>query len=226
MIQGQSVLGLIPARGGSKGIPRKNVRPVAGKPLIAWTVEAALGSRVIDRVVLTTDNDEIAEVAASFGCEVPFRRPAELASDETDTLDAVLHALDNLDKSYDWLVLLQPTSPLRLSADIDSAVEACLAAGAASCVSVTDVEKPPAWMYTLRDNRLQPLLDSNVAARRQVAPKAFALNGAVYVIRVDHLRRIRSFVDADTVAYIMPRERSIDVDVELDLRLVEFMKAN
>lgn len=132
MYEGMTFLALIPARGGSKGIPRKNVRPLSGKPLISYTIEAALNSVVIDDVVVTTDDEEIAEVARSYGAEIPFMRPAELAADESKTIDCVVHARDTLramDREYDAIVLLQPTSPLRVAEDIDAAASVWMTHG-------------------------------------------------------------------------------------------------
>lgn len=213
MIAGLSVLALVPARGGSKGLPGKNIRPVDGRPLLDFTVAAARASRSVDRVVLSTDDDAIAQVALASGCEVPFRRPAQLASDEARSIDVVFHALDSL-PAHDLVVLLQPTSPLRAAADIDAACTALIDSGAPACVSVTLAEQSPWWMYCLDDGQhLRPLLDTpGAATRRQDLPAVYTLNGAVYVARTEWLRRSGTFVTADTVAYVMPQERSIDID--------------
>src|SRR5688500_10349967 len=142
MIAGRSVLALIPARGGSKGLPGKNLLPVDGRPLLDWTVQAARRSRYIDRVVLSSDDPAIIAAGLAAGCDAPFVRPAELASDTAGTLEVVEHALDRL-PGYDVLVLLQPTSPLRTAGDIDGACERMVASGAGSCVSVSLVEQSP-----------------------------------------------------------------------------------
>lgn len=225
MIGGKSVLALIPARGGSKGVPGKNVRPAGGKPLIAWTVEAAKASRYVDRVILSSDDQSIAAVAAQFGCEVPFMRPAELATDEADSMDVVRHALKALPERYELLVLLQPTSPLRTSADIDTMLERYLQSGAQTCVSVCEPDKSPYWMMTMAtDGVVRPLFPpEQVPSRRQDAPPIFALNGAIYVAPADHLAAGGGFVTKDTVGYVMPKERSFDIDTELDLRLADFL---
>lgn len=212
MIQGLSVLALITARGGSKGLPGKNVRPVQGRPLIDFTIAAARGAAYVDRVVLSTDNDEIAQVAEGCGCEVPFRRPAALASDTATSMDVVLHALDQLPQ-HDIVVLLQPTSPARESGDIDAAVQRLLEANAPACVSVCAAEESPYWMFSLGHHaRLKPLLDTPAATRRQDLPPVYVLNGAVYAARTDALKRMGSFLGPETVAHVMPRERSIDID--------------
>jgi N-acylneuraminate cytidylyltransferase len=227
MLAGYRILGLIPARGGSKALPRKNVLPLAGKPLIAWTIDAALSSKYLDRIVLSSDDPEIMEVSKAWGCEVPFQRPADLAAAETPTIDAVLHALDQLPE-YDYIVLLQPTSPLRTAEDIDGAVEVCIATQAPSCVSVVSVEKSPHWMYYLDpQRRLRPLLPGErTASRRQDTERVYALNGAVYVAQVSSLRETAQFVTEATVGYRMPVDRSPDIDTELDLRWCEFLLGN
>ncbi|WP_205451066.1 cytidylyltransferase domain-containing protein [Salinibacter ruber] len=148
MINGQSVLGVILARGGSKGLPRKNIRDLAGKPLIAWTIEAGHESEYLDRLILSSDDEEIMTVAEEHGCEVPFRRPDELAQDDTPSMDALLHALNQVE-SHDYVVLLQPTSPLRTADDIDATIARCHQNEGMPCVTVTETDKPPQWMFTL-----------------------------------------------------------------------------
>ncbi|MEI7967448.1 MAG: acylneuraminate cytidylyltransferase family protein [Betaproteobacteria bacterium] len=212
MIQGLSVLALITARGGSKGLPGKNLRPVNGRPLIDFTIAAARSAACVDRVVLSTDDDEIAHVAEAYGCIVPFRRPASLANDDAKSVDVVLDALDRL-PPHDIVVLLQPTSPAREAADIDATVQRLLDAQAPSCVSVCIAEESPYWMFSLNERaQLLPILARPAATRRQDLPRVFLLNGAVYAARTDALRRMGSFVGDETVAYVMPRERSIDID--------------
>jgi N-acylneuraminate cytidylyltransferase len=222
MIQGKKVLAVIPARGGSKGVPRKNIRNVAGKPLIAWTIEEAKKSAYIDRLVLSSEDMEIIEVARSLGCEVPFVRPLELAQDDTPGIEPVLHALSML-PGYDYIVLLQPTSPLRTVADIDSAVELCLHNKAKACVSVVVTEKDPHWMYILDDkSRLHPVLENgSTYTRRQDLPDIFAENGAIYIAEKEWLLQNRAFETSETIAYKMPRERSFDIDTDLDIILCE-----
>ncbi|MFC4768237.1 cytidylyltransferase domain-containing protein [Effusibacillus consociatus] len=222
MIQGKTVLAIIPARGGSKGVPRKNIREVAGKPLIAWTIEEAKKSKYIDRLILSTEDAEIMTVAESWGCEVPFQRPLELAQDDTPGIDTVLHAVDILSPKYDYVVLLQPTSPLRTAEDIDGCIEQCVNQGAPACVSVTEPEKSPYWMYTLDEgNALKPLVQTErLILRRQDLPKVYSLNGAVYVAECQWLREKKGFVNIGTVAFPMPHSRSVDVDTEFDLRVV------
>jgi len=227
MIGGKTVLAVIPARGGSKGVPRKNIRDVAGKRLIAWTIAAARKSVYIDRLILSSDDPEIIRVAGEWGCEAPFVRPAELARDDTPGIDPVLHALDALPDKYDYVVLLQPTSPLRAAQDIDGCIEKCSQTAAVACVSVTLPEKSPYWMFTLDgQGAMHPLLEAaGRYARRQDLPAVYALNGAVYVARTGWLAVTRTFVDAGTLAYVMPAERSLDIDSETDLLLAGMLLA-
>jgi N-acylneuraminate cytidylyltransferase len=220
VIAGRSVLALVPARGGSKGLPRKNVLPIAGKPLIAWSIEAARRSKYVDRVIVSSEDAEILAAATAAGAYAPFVRPASLAADDSSSVDVALHALEALDRSYDYLVLLQPTSPLRSTEDIDACLEACVQGEAPSCVSVTEPDKSPYWMYTLdARSRLVPLLPGQDFGRRQQLPRVFALNGAVYVTSTRSLRAHRSFVTAETVGWQMPRARAVDIDDDLDFRI-------
>ena len=216
MINGKRMLGVIPARGGSKGVPGKNIRLVAGKPLIAWTIEAAQSSKSLDHVVLTSDDREIIDVAKKYNCNAPFVRDSHLAIDTTPTVDVVLDALDRC-PGYEWVVLLQPTSPLRTAQDIDQAVEQCIAFNAPSCVSICLAKESPYWMFTLnQDQNLAPLLPNAAVTRRQDLPPVYSLNGAIYVAKSEWLRQERTFLTPDTVAYEMPVERSLDIDTETD----------
>ncbi|QHW32613.1 acylneuraminate cytidylyltransferase family protein [Paenibacillus rhizovicinus] len=227
MIGNKKVLAVIPARGGSKGLPRKNIRELAGKPLIAWTLEAAAASQYIDRCIVSTDDEEIAAVARQWGGDVPFLRPAHLAQDDTPGIAPVLHALDSC-SGYDYVVLLQPTSPLRTSGDIDGCLDKLRESDTPSCVSVTTVDKSPLWMYTLGDrDSMVPLLDTNTrAATRQQLPVFYMLNGAVYATECDWLRKQGLFINDETVAYVMPRERSQDIDTIEEFVHVEWMIAH
>ncbi len=225
MIDGCSVLGVILARGGSKGLPRKNIRDLAGKPLIAWTIEGGHESEYLDRLILSSDDEKIMAVAEEHGCEIPFQRPAVLARDDTPSMDALLHALDQF-PPYEFVVLLQPTSPLRTAADIDATITRCYESDAPVCVTVTETDKPPQWMYTLRgDKRLEPVLDQEqIVTRRQDAPDTYVVNGSVYVARTGWLKTHQTFFTEETVGYTMPDERSVDVDTEFDLELCKLLK--
>jgi CMP-N,N'-diacetyllegionaminic acid synthase len=221
VIQGRRVLGLITARGGSKGLPGKNILPLGGKPLIAWTIDAARSSRYIDRLVLSSDDPAIIQVAEAQGCEAPFQRPAELASDEATTMDVVFHALALL-PDFDLVVLLQPTSPLRSSFDIDACLELLVHAPAA--VSVRPAEDHPFLTFQFQNNGgLLPYAvpPAGQSLRRQDLPGAWCLNGAVYAADVGWLKEQRSFVSTQTSAHCMPAERSIDIDTLSDLHAAE-----
>jgi N-acylneuraminate cytidylyltransferase len=224
MINGQSVLAIIPARGGSKGVPRKNIREVAGKPLIAWTIAEAKKSKYIDRLILSSEDKEIIQVALEYGCEVPFVRPSELAQDDTPGIAPVLHAIVNLPEKYEYVVLLQPTSPLRSVADIDECIAKCALADSNACVTVTQAEQSPYWMYSVsHEGSVVPIVKNDGYLRRQDLPTAYVLNGAVYVARTDWLKRAKQFVAAETKAVIMPAERSLDIDTEDDLKTLSLM---
>lgn len=218
-----TLLALIPARGGSKGIPLKNIRPLCGKPLLQWSIDAALEAACVDRVVVSTDDPEIADVAKAGGADVPFLRPAELATDAAPGIAPVLHALEQLPQFTD-LLLLQPTSPLRTSADIEAIVALRRRAGRESAVSLTPSPKHPAWMYCLsQDQRLKPLLQLDESHCRQQLPLAYVLNGALYLASRAFLLKEQKFIREDTLGYVMPAERSVDIDTSLDWRWAEFL---
>lgn len=219
------ILALIPARGGSKGIPRKNVRPIAGKPLIAWTIEAALACEALAAVVVSTEDEEIAEVARAAGAETPFRRPAALATDETPGIGPVQHALQAL-PHFDAVLLLQPTSPLRTAGDIDGLLQMVKAAGATSAVSVCEVGDHPAWMFSRSgDGRLHPFLSDPRPARRQDMEALVTLNGAMYYADRDQVLVRERLVAEDSLGYVMPVERSIDIDTPFDWHVAEMLLA-
>lgn len=230
MIMGQQpkILGIIPARGGSKGLPGKNIRLLGGKPLIAWTIEAANKSKAITRAIVTSDDECIIAVARQWGGDVPFVRPAHLSDDSSNVLDAVLHAIANVSRSdqqplYDYIVLLQPTCPLREAHHIDAAVDQLIATKAPACVSVSSVEKSPYWMYQIQgDGTISPLLPHlGNNFRRQDTPPVYILNGAIYVICIKTLQQTRSFTPTGTVAYHMPGKSSYDIDTLEDFERVE-----
>jgi N-acylneuraminate cytidylyltransferase len=218
MIEGRKIIGIIPARGGSKTLPRKNLKILAGKPLIAWTIEEAHKSQYLDRVILSSEDAEIIAVAKEWACEVPFIRPVELASDETPGIEPVIHAISVIEEDYDYIVLLQPTSPLRTTKDIDDCIRYCVREDAPFCVSVTLVDKHPFWMHTLsEDQRLRVLIPTgSLVDRRQDLPPVYIPNGAIYVAKTDYLLKEKRFITKETLAYIMPEERSWDIDNQLD----------
>jgi CMP-N,N'-diacetyllegionaminic acid synthase len=224
MINNRKVLAIIPARGGSKGIPQKNIKEVAGKPLIAWTIEEAKKSRYIDRLILSSDDMDIINVAKQWNCEVPFVRPAEISQDDTPSNALILHAIENI-PGFDYIVLLQPTSPLRTVEDIDGCIEKCVFSSACACVSVAPTSKSPYWMYTLDSTHyMHPVLPAEKkATRRQDLPETYSLNGAVYVGYIPWFIQTKTFVTSETQAYIMPIDRSFDIDSFLDLDICDFL---
>lgn len=222
MIRGGRVLGIIPARGGSKGVPRKNLRSLAGKPLLQWTATAALASNLIDRLILSTDDDEIAQVGASLGLEVPFRRAADAACDTASAADVVRHAIAALDDHFDYLVYLQPTSPLRSTADIDGCLERLVFGDGDFCVSMHVSPALPEWMFYLGgDDRIEPVVERFDAQRRQDLRPCYVLNGAVYAARLDAFERAGTFLTDRTLGYVMPVERGVDLDEEVDFDMAE-----
>lgn len=218
------LLGLILARGGSKAIPGKNLAPVAGRPLIAWSIECGLASRHLDRLIVSTDSDDIADVARQWGAEVPFMRPASLAGDEATSAAGALHAVEAVGEDYDYVVLLQPTSPMRAVGDIDGAIEKCVDAGAASCATVCEATESP-WRAYVLDNAdvMHPVIPQGKIERRQDLEVAYVPNGAVFVASVQHLAHTMQFYNDGTLAYVMPRERSLDVDTPFDLQLIRLL---
>lgn len=223
---------LLPARGGSKGLPGKNIKPLAGKPLIAWTIEAARQSLAVERIVVSTDDEAIMACARDWGAEVPFRRPQSLASDTAEAVDVALHFLDwlatDLGGLPSWLVLLQPTSPLRRAADIDGALSLAMARDADAVIAVCPARPHPYWSKSLdEEGRLRAWLPETMSVvQRQALPPLYVPNGAVYGIRPEVLRAARTFAPANTVAWIMPESRSIDIDSAWDFLLADFVLGN
>lgn len=217
------VIGIITARGGSKGIPRKNIKELLGKPLIAYTVEAAKESGVFDRLILSTDDKEIAEVAKHYGCEVPFMRPPELAQDSTPHLPVLQHAVrwlkDNENYFPDYVMIFQPTAPLRQAFHICEAAELLQKTGADSLVSVSEVpgHHNPHWQFRLdAENRIRIFTGepfSQIIKRRQDLPKTYTRNGAIYLFKTELLfLPDPSFYGNDIRAYIMDEKYSVNID--------------
>ena len=233
MYKGKYILGLIPARGGSKGLPRKNIKPLLGKPLIAWTIEQALASKYLDRVVVSTDDKEIAEVSKKYGAEFPFIRPKQLATDEAKGIDVVLHTINwfrenDKQKQYDLIMLLQPTSPLRAKEDIDKAIEFLFLKEAKAIVSVCEVDHHPLWANTLpEDGCMKDFIRKEIINKnRQELPVVYRLNGAIYLAYCNYIKEQKNFFGEKTFAYIMPKNRSVDIDNEIDFKLTEILMKN
>ncbi|KHF38715.1 acylneuraminate cytidylyltransferase family protein [Halalkalibacter okhensis] len=227
MYKGSKILAIIPARGGSKGIPGKNIIDVNGKPLIQYTIDAAKGSRYIDKVVVSTDSTEIAEVAKSCGAEVPFLRPDFLASDSAKTIDALVHCVKKLQdcgEKYDYIVLLQPTQPLRTSLHIDEAIMEIINSGVTSLVSISLVKEHPILMRTLNAEKatLSNLLKTPSTVRRQDFPNYYKVNGAIYINSIKHFNNTISLND-NKHAYIMDQKYDLDIDDYNDLELLRII---
>jgi N-acylneuraminate cytidylyltransferase/CMP-N,N'-diacetyllegionaminic acid synthase len=225
MYQRKKVLAIIPARGGSKRLPRKNILDLNGKPLIAWTIDAALKSKYIDKTIVSTDDKEIADISTKYGAEVPFIRPAHLSTDTASSIDVVFHAVEFLKKNneqYDIVILLQPTSPLRTTKDINKALE-MLNNKTKAVISVCETDHPPLWSNTLpEDHSMKDFIRPEIKNKRsQDLPKFYRLNGAIYISEVNYLKINNGFLGEQTKAFIMPRERSIDIDSLLDFILVK-----
>ncbi|MGE0040269.1 MAG: NTP transferase domain-containing protein [Vicinamibacterales bacterium] len=210
------VLAIVTARGGSKGLPRKNILPLAGKPVIAHTLDAARRAPSVDRVVVSTDDEEIAAIARAHGGEVPFLRPAELARDETLIFPVLIHALDWL-KAHDgyvpdYVLLLQPTSPFRAPEDIEAAVRIATETGGDAVISVGPAHQHPHWMKSVAaDGRLVDFMP-DMPFRRQELGELYALNGAIYLVATPVLLERQTFYTKSTYAYVMPAERSLDIE--------------
>ena len=222
MISGKRLLAIIPARSGSKRLPRKNILDLAGKPLIAWTIEAALESKYIDRIVVSTASKEISSISRKYGADVPFMRPDELATDETTSIDVVLHQLDQLEEcndSYSYVILLQPTSPLRTAENIDESVELLKSRNSDAVISVCKVEHSPLWCNTIpADGSLLNFLDDSILNKRsQDLNQYYRLNGAIYLCNIKLLKKEKNFfLKSNSIAYKMNEEQSIDIDSKND----------
>ena len=218
----KTFLAIIPARGGSKRLPRKNILDLCGKPLISWSIEAALKSKYISKVVVSSDDEEILNISSNFGADI-IKRPYELANDTATTFDTVKHTIDNFE-NYDYIVLLQPTSPLRNEKHIDEAIELLEEKQADAIVSVCEMDHSPLWSNTLpKDGNMNNFLRDEVLNKRsQDLEKYYRVNGAVYICKTDKLLENKSFFLKDNIfAYIMDRKSSIDIDEEIDFLFVQ-----
>ena len=223
MLEGKTFLAIIPARGGSQRLPRKNILDLAGKPLIAWSIEAALKSEYIDKVIVSSDDEEILQVSSSFGSDT-LKRPDELATDISTSFDAIKHTIDNT-KEYDYIILLQPTSPLRNFSHIDEAIQTLVDKDADAVISVCEMDHSPLWSNTLpKDENMSLFIRDEVKNRRsQDLEDYYRLNGAVYICKTDLLLKEETFFIKENIyAYKMDRKSSIDIDEKIDFKLAEF----
>jgi CMP-N,N'-diacetyllegionaminic acid synthase len=222
------ILTLIPARSGSKGLPGKNIRPFLGKPLIAHTINAARDSEVAGRIVVSTDDPDIARVAVDWGSEAPFLRPPSIASDESPVLAAALHAVDWFirNESWEprWLLLLQPTSPLRTADDIRHAFDLLAKTDADAVVSVSETKSHPHWVKSLTgEGFLRPFVEGQSAPpRRQDLPPAYALNGMIFLVRISTLREESAFCPRRSLPLVIPASRAFDIDTAHDFLIAEY----
>jgi len=225
------VLAVIPARGGSKGVPRKNIRMVGGKPLIAYTIESALAVRKrLHRLIVSTDDVEIASIARDYGAEVPFMRPPDLGGDKIPMVPVLQHAVKLIEEmdgvTLDWVLLLQPTCPFRSPEDIQAAMDLAAQGGCDSVISVVQVlAHHPILMKKIENNRLVPFVIEEVEGtrRQDYNPPAYMRNGCIYLTNRDNLLKNNSIWGRVIRPYVMPEDRSVNVDSELDMKLVEFM---
>ena len=220
----KTFLAIIPARGGSKRLPRKNILDLCGKPLISWSIDAALKSKYISKVVVSSDDEEILNISSNFGADI-IKRPYELANDTATTFDAVKHTIDNFE-NYDYIVLLQPTSPLRNENQIDEAIELLEEKQADAIVSVCEMDHSPLWSNTLpKDGNMNNFLKDEILNKRsQDLEKYYRLNGAIYICKTEKLIENKSFLLKDNIfAYIMNRENSVDIDEEIDFKMANML---
>lgn len=224
MYKDKTFLAIIPARGGSKRLPRKNILELSGKPLIVWSIEAGLQSKYIDKVVVTSDDDAILQIAKKSGA-TPLQRPKELASDTATTFDALKHVIETLEQ-YDYVVLLQPTSPLRSVKHIDEAIELLYSKNADAVVSVCEMEHSPLWSNTLPEDRamFHFVRDEVKNKRSQDLETYYRINGAIYICDIKKLLEEKTFFLKESIfAYTMERKNSIDIDEEMDLKFAEVL---
>ena len=220
------ILTVISARGGSKRIPNKNIKNFCGKPLIAWTIEAALKAKNLGRVIVTTDNKKIASISEEYGAEVPFLRPPHLAKDETPGIDPVLHVISEI-SGYEWVLLLQPTSPLRDDEDINNMIEFSKTKISPSFVSITNKSIDPANIFYLKnDFFISHFLKNDKYLKSIGKDDVFILNGAMYLSKINYLLKKKSFVTNETIGYVMSSKKSIDIDNEIDWEIATFLKNN
>lgn len=220
------VLAIIPARGGSKGVHRKNIRFLGGRPLISYCIGTALNCAKVDRVMVSTEDSEIAEIAREWGAEVPCLRPAEMAADDSRVVDSVLHAMEwtKREEGYvpDRVMLLQPTSPFVASSDIDAAVELSAADGIDGVVSVCEADPPPFWMHKLGDDSALVDFEHTVhESRRQDLRPVFGRNGAIFLTKTSWMIKHETFFHGKVLGYVMDQERSLDINTETDFVIGE-----
>jgi len=227
MIENKKILAIIPARGGSKRLPKKNILPLLGKPLISWTIEAAKKSKFIDTTMVSTDCPEIEQISNNCGANVPYLRSSALSGDTATSMDVIFDVLkyyESQNKFFDLVLLLQPTSPLRTQTDINNAIELFMKKDASAVVSVTECDHSPLWSNTLPDNLsfTNFISDDVLLKRSQDLPTYYRLNGAIYLFDVQEIKRDANYLSSPNVfAFVMDKLHSIDIDDELDFKIAQ-----
>ena len=220
------IISIIPARGGSKGLEKKNIKPFVGKPLIGYAIEESKKAKKINRTFVSTENAKIAKIAKDYGSEV-IERPMNLAKDDSSTIEVIYNVMEQLKDEFDdstIIILLQSTSPLRTVNDIENCIELFLNEKCDSVVSVCEVSHPPYWCLKIENGFLKSLFgDKYLKMRRQNFENVYSPNGAIYITRFGTLKKSNTFLCKSTIPYIMTRENSIDIDNELDFSLAELI---
>ena len=226
MYKNKKILAVIPARGGSKGVPRKNIIEVGGHPLIKYTIDCGKNSKYLDRVVVSTEDLSIKRIAEESGGDVPFLRPKELAEDTSKTIDCIVHAVDTLKsmgEEYDYVMILQNTVPLRKSWHVDETIEMIVDSSERSLVSISEVDEHPILMRTLNEDKIvKNLLQMNSTMRRQDFPKFYKVDGAIAIQKIDDEFNLETSINDGKLGYVMDRKYSIDIDNYLDIKIIEY----
>ena len=229
MYKNKKILAVIPARGGSKGIPSKNIIEVGGKPLIQYTIDCAKHSKYIDRAVISTDSEEIKKVSIECGGDVPFIRPKELALDTSKTIDCIVHAVNTLKEmgeTYDYVMIIQNTVPLRKAWHVDESIEKLIDSNERSLVSITEVEQHPILMRTINeDGTVKNLLPMSSTMRRQDFPKFYKVDGAIAIQKIDEEFNLNTSINDGKLAYVMDEKYSTDIDSYIDIKVIEYYLA-
>jgi len=225
----KSVLAIIPARAGSKGVPNKNIKDLCGKPLIAYTIECALNAKLISRIIVSTDSEEIASIASNYGINVPTLRPPELSNDTALTIDVISYEVKNLKaqhQEFDYVMLLQPTVPLRSSSDVDLAIQSLIDSDCNTLISVADVGgNHPLRMKSIRGNKLANYIDTGIEDMRprHLLPKVYIRDGSIYLKETELLLQDNSFGSPKTLPFVTDQEYAVNIDTPLDFLMAELL---
>jgi len=230
MYKNNKILVVIPARGGSKGITRKNIVNIYGKPLIQYTIDAAKDAKYIDKIVVSTDDEEIASISEQCGVEVPFLRPKHLATDKAKTIEVLIHSVEKLKEIgefFDYIVLLQPTQPIRTGGIIDEAIEMIIDRDEESLVSISEVSEHPILIRTLDDTgKLHNILKINSTLRRQEFSKYYKVNGSIYINKINNNFTVNTSLNDNSLGFIMEKKYDIDIDEKIDLEFFKVLLDN